>query len=186
MRLAADDVAIGVLPFFHSYGYTAALWTVLALEPKGVYHFNPLDAQQVGKLCREHGVTVFMATPTFLRTYMKRCAPDDMRALDVVFAAAEKCQAGLFDAFEAKFGVRPVEAYGCTELSPLVAVNIPPSRGQPGEKSGVREGSVGRPIPGVSVKVANPETWQDLPAGSPECCSSAGPTSCRAISASRS
>ncbi len=167
VRLSEDDVAIGVLPFFHSYGYTAALWTVLALNPKGAYHFNPLDAQQVGKLCREHRVTVFMATPTFLRTYLKRCSADDMRTLDVVFGAAEKCPRELFDQFEAKFGIRPLEAYGCTELSPLVSVNVPPSRSSTGDKSDAREGSVGRPIPGVSVKVVDPETWQERPTGQP-------------------
>ena len=59
VHLRPDDVALGVLPFFHSYGYTAALWTVLALPPKGVYHFDPRNAHQVGRLCAQasrHGV----------------------------------------------------------------------------------------------------------------------------------
>ncbi|HEX4000494.1 MAG TPA: AMP-binding protein [Pirellulales bacterium] len=170
VHLGAEDVAVGVLPFFHSYGYLTGLWTALALEPKLVYHFNPLDAQQIGKLCREHQATVFMATPTFVRTYLKRCAAEDFRTLDVLFAAAERCSPELFDAFEKKFGKRPLEAYGCTELSPLVAVNIPPSRSLDGAKTGVREGTVGRPIPGVTVKVVKPESvadgsMQELPAG---------------------
>lgn len=170
IHLGAEDVAVGVLPFFHSYGYLTGLWTMLALEPKGVYHFNPLDAQQVGKLCREHRATVFMATPTFVRTYIKRCAAEDFRTLDVVFAAAERCSPEMFDAFEKKFGSRPLEAYGCTELSPLVAVNVPPSRSIDGDRTGVREGTVGRPIPGVEVKVVKPESvasgkMEELPAG---------------------
>ncbi len=167
IKLTADDTAIGVLPFFHSYGYTATLWTVLTLDPKGVYHFTPLDAHQVGKLCREQKVTVFMATPTFLRNYLKRCEPADFSTLQVVFAAAERTPRELFDSFEKKYGVRPVEAYGCTELSPLVTVNVPPSRSPHGDLSGVREGSVGRPIPGVRVKIVHPETWQDVPTGEP-------------------
>jgi acyl-[acyl-carrier-protein]-phospholipid O-acyltransferase / long-chain-fatty-acid--[acyl-carrier-protein] ligase len=165
IRLSADDVAIGVLPFFHSYGYTAALWTVLTLDPTGAYHFNPTEAHPVGKLCREYKVTVFMATPTFLRTYLKRCEPQDFATLDVVFGAAERVPPELFSQFETKFGVRPLEAYGCTELSPLVAVNVPPSRSPHGDPSGVREGTVGRPIPGVKVKVVNPETWEERPRG---------------------
>jgi acyl-[acyl-carrier-protein]-phospholipid O-acyltransferase/long-chain-fatty-acid--[acyl-carrier-protein] ligase len=150
VHLGAGDVAVGVLPFFHSYGYLATMWTILALEPKGVYHFNPLDAHEVGKLCREHRATVFMATPTFVRTYLKRCAAEDFRTLDVLFAAAERCAPEMFDAFEKKFGVRPLEAYGCTELSPLVAV--------------------GRPIPNVRVKIVRPESvdsgkMEELPPG---------------------
>ena len=92
--------------------------------------------------------------------------------MEVIFAAAERCSPEMFDAFEAKFGIRPLEAYGCTELSPLVAVNVPPSRSQHPEKESVREGSVGRPIPGVTVKVVKPDTadWaaaESLPAGQP-------------------
>ncbi len=176
IKLSPDDVALGVLPFFHSYGYTTALWTVLTLDPTGTYHFNPLDAHQVGKLCRDYHATVFMATPTFLRTYLKRCEPQDFATLDVVFGAAERVPPELFDSFEAKFGVRPLEAYGCTELSPLVAVNVPPSRSPHGDQSGVREGTVGRPIPGVKVKVVHPETWQEMPRGEPGMLLVSGPS----------
>ena len=176
VKLSADDVAIGVLPFFHSYGYTAALWTMLTLEPTGVYHFNPTEAHPIGKLCREFKVTVFMATPTFLRTYLKRCEPQDFATLDVVFGAAERMPPELFGQFETKFGVRPLEAYGCTELSPLVAVNVPPSRSPRGDPSGVREGTVGRPIPGVNVKVVNPETWEERPRGQPGMLLVSGPS----------
>ncbi|HTQ39405.1 MAG TPA: AMP-binding protein [Pirellulales bacterium] len=165
VQLRDDDVAIGVLPFFHSYGYTATLWTVLTLAPQGVYHFDPRDAQQVGKLCAEHGVTVFMATPTFLRIYLRRVEPEQFRTLDTVFGAAEKLPKELSDAFEARFGTRPYEAYGCTELSPLVAVNVPPSRNRDSSRPAAREGTVGRPIPGVRAKVVHLETGVDLPPG---------------------
>jgi acyl-[acyl-carrier-protein]-phospholipid O-acyltransferase/long-chain-fatty-acid--[acyl-carrier-protein] ligase len=167
IRLRNDDVALGVLPFFHSYGYTATMWTALALAPKGVYHFNPLDAQHVGKLCREHRATVFMATPTFLRTYLRRCQREDFTALEVVFASAERLPKELSDAFEEKFGVRPFEAYGATELSPLVAANIPASRAPSSAYPTAREGSVGQPIPGVITKVVNPDTGLELPPGEP-------------------
>ncbi len=41
LQLRPDDVVIGILPFFHSIGYTCILWTVLTLDPKGVYHTSP-------------------------------------------------------------------------------------------------------------------------------------------------
>lgn len=167
IRLRNDDVAIGVLPFFHSYGYTATMWTALALAPKGVYHFNPLDAQQVGKLCREHRATVFMATPTFLRTYLRRCQREDFTALEVVFASAERLPKELSDAFEEKFGVRPYEAYGATELSPLVSANIPASRAASSAQATACEGSVGRPIPGVTTKIVHPDTGLEMAPGEP-------------------
>ncbi len=167
VHLTENDVAVGVLPFFHSYGYTATLWTMLALKPKGVYHFTPLEAQVVGDLARKHRATILMATPTFLRNFLKRCEPEDFAAVDVVFASAERLPSELSDAFEKKFGVRPVEAYGATELAPLVAVNVPESRSPSKDRSGVREGTVGRPIPGVRGKIVHPETFEPLPAGEP-------------------
>jgi len=162
VRLADDDVMLGILPLFHSFGYTATMWTVLALPPKGVYHFNPLEAREVGKLCRKHGATIMVTTPTFVRSYLRRCEPEDFAKLDVVFAGAEKLTTELADAFEKCFGVRPVEGYGATELSPVVAANMPPSRAVSKAHSGVKEGTIGRPLPSVTVKVVDLDTGADL------------------------
>jgi acyl-[acyl-carrier-protein]-phospholipid O-acyltransferase/long-chain-fatty-acid--[acyl-carrier-protein] ligase len=165
IHLTEDDVLCGTLPFFHSFGYTVTLWTALSLAPKAVYHFSPLDAKQVGKLCHEHRATIILSTPTFLRSYLRRCAKEEFASLEVVVAGAEKLPMDLAAAFGEKFGVRPVEGYGTTELSPLVSVNIPPSRATDGSSSGLREGTVGRCVPEVEAKTIHPETGEDLPRG---------------------
>jgi acyl-[acyl-carrier-protein]-phospholipid O-acyltransferase / long-chain-fatty-acid--[acyl-carrier-protein] ligase len=164
IRLTDEDVVAGVLPFFHSFGYTATLWTVLTLPPKGAYHYDPRDARHVGEMCGKHRATLLIATPTFLRFYLKRCQPEDFAALDVVLAGAEKLPKELCDAFEQKFGVRPVEGYGATELSPVVAVNVPPSRAAEKTQISAKEGTVGRPLPGVAAKITDPESGRELPA----------------------
>ncbi len=162
VRLADDDVLLGILPVFHSFGYTVTMWTVLALPPMGIYHFSPLEAREVGKLCRRHGATIMIATPTFVRSYLRRCEPADFATLDVVFTGAEKLSPELAEAFERRFGVRPVEGYGTTELSPVVSANVPPSRASSKEHEGVKEGTVGRPLPGIAVKVVDLDTGEDL------------------------
>jgi acyl-[acyl-carrier-protein]-phospholipid O-acyltransferase/long-chain-fatty-acid--[acyl-carrier-protein] ligase len=106
-----------------------------------------------------------LATPTFLRTYLRRCEREEFATLDVVVAGAEKLPIDLCDAFEERFGVRPTEGYGTTELSPLVSVNIPPSRALGGPGEGLKEGTVGRPIPGVRAKVTDLDTGQELGTG---------------------
>ena len=165
IHLRHSDVLLGVLPFFHSFGYTVTLWTVLSRDPQGVYHHTPLDPRQIGALCRKRGCTILIATPTFLRTYLRRCQPDDLRSLDVVFAGAEKLPPELAVAFQERFGVLPVEGYGTTELSPVVSGNRPPSRDTTPGKCGNRIGTIGQPMAGVEVKVVDLDTGAELPRG---------------------
>jgi acyl-[acyl-carrier-protein]-phospholipid O-acyltransferase/long-chain-fatty-acid--[acyl-carrier-protein] ligase len=165
IKLTREDVLVGVLPFFHSFGFTVCLWTTAAIDIKGIFHFNPLEGKQVGKLCKTHGGTVLLATPTFLRTYLRRCAREEFATLDVVVAGAEKLPIDLCNAFEERFGVRPAEGYGTTELSPLVSVNIPPSRALDSPGAGLKEGTVGRPIPKVSARVTDLDTGEVLGTG---------------------
>ncbi len=160
IHLRPTDVLIGILPFFHSFGYTVTMWGVAGLDIKGAYHFSPLDAKQIGKLARKHGGTLLLSTPTFLRTYLRRCEPEDFATLDVAVCGAEKLPQDLAAEFEAKFKVRPVEGYGTTELSPLVSVNIPPSRSIDNFQKDRVEGSVGRTVPGVSAKITHLETGE--------------------------
>ena len=163
VHLGQRDVLLGILPFFHVFGYTITLWTVLTLPPKGIYHFSPLEAREVGKLCARHGATIVLATPTFLRGYWRRCDASDFEHVDVLVTGAERLPVELADAVEEKFGIRPIEGYGTTELSPLSAVNIPPSRARGNPGDGVREGTIGRSIPGVDAKTVDRESGEDLP-----------------------
>lgn len=159
-----SDLILGVVPFFHSLGYTVTLWGPLLLDIRAAYHFTPLDARAVGRLARTKNATILLATPTFLRSYWRRCESEEFKSLEIVVAGAEKLPIPLCAAFDQKFGVRPVEGYGTTELSPLVSVNVPRSRSQSREID-CKEGSVGRPVPGVSVKIVDPETFEPLPSG---------------------
>src|SRR5215216_4849175 len=103
-----------------------------------------------------------MATPTFLRTYLKRVEKSQFATLDMVITGAEKLPADLATAFFEKFDVRVNEGYGTTELTPLVAVNVPDHREETFTQVGSKLGTVGRAIPGVTAKVVNPDTWEAL------------------------
>jgi acyl-[acyl-carrier-protein]-phospholipid O-acyltransferase/long-chain-fatty-acid--[acyl-carrier-protein] ligase len=126
----------------------------MTLPSSASYHFNPLDARQIGKLAEANKSTVVLATPTFLRTYLRRVEPEQFKTVEVVIVGAEKMPMALSDEFEKKFGVRPTEGYGTTELSPVAAVNLPASRATTENKNaGLRDGSVGKPLPGISARV---------------------------------
>ena len=161
-----DDCLCGILPFFHSFGFTATLWAPLLRYFRAVYHPNPLDGKTIGRLVREHQATHLISTPTFLMAYTRQCKPEDLRTLKLVVAGAEKLKPRVADAFEAKFGIRPLEGYGCTELSPVAAVNIPDRPVGDGDvQIGTKEGTIGQPLPNVAAKVVDPETGRGLPPG---------------------
>ena len=155
ISLNSKDVMVGILPFFHSFGYTVTLWGAMGLDIAGVYHFSPLDAKQIAKLTKRYGGTVLLGTPTFLRSYIRRIERSDFETINTVVAGAEKLPVDLCDSFERKFGVRPVEGYGATELSPLVSVNVPPVRSRNNFQVDYKEGTVGRPIPNVAAKITD-------------------------------
>jgi len=161
-HITRDDVLLGVLPFFHSFGYTVTLWLSVTLDPKCVYHFNPLDGRTVGKLSEKHGTTILLSTPTFLRGYLKRCTTEQMHKLDLAIVGAEKLPPDLSEAFQEKFGVSPTEGYGATELSPVAAFNVPAHRAGTTNETTTKPGSVGRVMPGASAKIVDPDSGDDL------------------------
>jgi len=165
--LNSHDAILGILPFFHSFGFTVCLWTILTLRPKGVYHFNPLDARIIGKLCHDEKLTILLSTPTFLRTYIKRCSKEEFSDVRLVVTGAEKLPADVADAFEEKFGLRPREGYGTTELSPVVSVNLPDFREGKYEQIATKVGTVGRPLPGISARIVDPDTGEPLDVDQP-------------------
>lgn len=163
IRVLDTDNFLGVLPFFHSFGFTVCLWGAMTLPSSGSYHFNPLDARQIGKLAEANKSTVVLATPTFLRTYLRRVEPEQFKSVEIVVVGAEKMPMALSDAFADKFGVKPIEGYGTTELSPVAAVNLPESRAiTTDKKAGLRDGSVGKPLPGISARVVSLENGKML------------------------
>lgn len=165
ISLVKGDRLLGALPFFHSFGYTLILWLPLQIGASAVFYPDPRAAKEIGELSRAHRCTGLLSTATFLRFYLRRCEPDDFRALRIIVCGAEKLPPALAKEFAEKFGVLPTEGYGCTELSPVVAVNVDDV-----EVRGVKQirnkiGTVGHPIPGVALRIVDPDTNEPLAAG---------------------
>jgi acyl-[acyl-carrier-protein]-phospholipid O-acyltransferase/long-chain-fatty-acid--[acyl-carrier-protein] ligase len=165
--LGAGDKFLGILPFFHSFGFTATLWLPAVHGVGVVFHPNPLDATGISELAGKYRATFLIATPTFLQAYMRRCSPRDFSSLRFVIVGAEKLAERVSLAFEDTFGIRPLEGYGCTECAPVVAVNTRDYRAPGFHQVGVRRGTIGHPLPGISVRIVDPETGELLPANQP-------------------
>src|ERR1700728_485802 len=161
------DRLLGVLPFFHSFGFTVTLWLPAALGVSVIYHPSPLDLAAISEIVRDYRVTFLMSTPTFLQAYARRCSPEDFGSLEYVVVGAEKLPERLALAFEERFGIRPLEGYGATECSPVVSVNTRDFRAPGFRQIGAKRGRIGHPLPGVSVRIVDPDTREPLAAGTP-------------------
>ncbi|HEG43661.1 MAG TPA: hypothetical protein ENH94_06400 [Phycisphaerales bacterium] len=167
IHLTPDDHQCSLPPFFHSLGYTAALWMPMLSGISAHFVPNPLDGKLVGKGARENRSTILFAPPTFLLSYLRRAEPGDFATLRLAVAGAEKLKQRLADSFEAKFGIRPLEGYGTTELSPVTSLNVPDVTVADICHIGNKPGTIGHPLPGIAVKVVDIETGDILPPGTP-------------------
>jgi acyl-[acyl-carrier-protein]-phospholipid O-acyltransferase/long-chain-fatty-acid--[acyl-carrier-protein] ligase len=159
---------LGILPFFHSFGFTVTLCLPLVLGAGVVFYPNPLDSRGVGAMVRKYKVNIMLGTTTFLQIYMRGVTPEDFGSLQLVVTGAEKLPERLALAFEARFGVRPYEGYGCTECAPVVVLNTWDYRAAGFYQVGGKLGKIGRPMPGICVRIAestNPWSGKILPPG---------------------
>ena len=166
LHLYRDERVLGILPFFHSFGYL--VYWLVTLNGQGiVFHPSPLDAAAIGDLVEHHRITFLVTTPTFLQLYQRRCTPEQFGSLRMVITGAEKLPARLAQAFEDQFGVAPVEGYGVTECAPVIAVNCPDFRAAGFFQPASRRGTVGQPLPGVSIQIVDPDSFAVLPPNTP-------------------
>jgi acyl-[acyl-carrier-protein]-phospholipid O-acyltransferase/long-chain-fatty-acid--[acyl-carrier-protein] ligase len=159
-----NDAILASLPFFHSFGSTVTLWYPLMEGVRIVTYPSPLEVAKNTALIEKYKLTLLLATPTFLRGYLRKTEPEQLRSLRLIITGAEKLPLDLAKAFEERFKQRVFEGYGLTETSPVVSVNLPepkPKRGEQVQPSS-RLGSVGKMAPGIAAEVRSPETDQKL------------------------
>ncbi|MEP2777377.1 MAG: AMP-binding protein [Luteolibacter sp.] len=169
LNIGRDASLLGCLPLFHSFGCTVTLWYPIIEGINLITYPSPLETKRLAELISLHQVNVLLATPTFLRGYMKRIDPLQLESLDLVVTGAEKLPQNLADAFEEKFGVRPMEGYGLTETSPATNVNLPCPEKKPDchAMAARKNGSVGQLLPGIAIKLIDPATEKTVPLGKP-------------------
>jgi acyl-[acyl-carrier-protein]-phospholipid O-acyltransferase / long-chain-fatty-acid--[acyl-carrier-protein] ligase len=165
IHFSPKDRIMGVLPFFHSFGFSISLWLPLIVGFGAVFHPNPMDAKAIGETVQKYQATFLISTPTFYAGYMRRCTVEEFATLRYAIAGAEKLREQIRKGFKDKYALDLLEGYGCTELAPVVSVNLPDVIGSPDRQTGHKPGTVGHPIPGVAVKVVDPDTGDTLPAG---------------------
>ena len=154
----------GNLPMFHSFGFTVCFALSATTGTPVAYVANPLDAALIVKSCREFKITILCATPTFLQKYMMKAKAEDFSTMRLCITGAEKLRTELAERYRNLTGRDIVEGYGCTELSPIVTINLNNSIFTLGTRSD-HPGSIGCPLPGIHARIVDLNTGVELPPG---------------------
>lgn len=157
MALTPDDVVLAVLPLSHSYGLNGALLAPLTAGARVVLleRFSP---EAVLDAVRAHRVTVFPGVATMFRRLLDHpgLAAADLGSLRLALSGAAPCPWDLAEEWRRRTGVRILRGYGMTELFRPVSYLARDPLDLPD--------AVGRPVPGVEVRVVDDE-GRALPAG---------------------
>ena len=150
------DVFLAQLPYFHIFGQTANLWTPIYFGMTIATYANPLDFKTICDIIREEKCSIVVGTPSFFWGYLNKSQRGDFASVRLLLTGADKCPDMLRKGFFEHQDKVLLEAYGATETSPGITVNTPDFN---------RPGSVGRPLPGVRVRVEHYETGEECPVG---------------------
>lgn len=161
-----QDIMVGILPLFHAFGVVVNTYLPLIQGIKCVCHADPTDAYGVGKVVQDYKGTIITATSTFYRLYTKnpKLTPNMFETLRIVVAGAEKLNENVRAEFEKKFNKDILQGYGTTETSPVASCNLPDVYTNEGDfQIGCKHTTVGMPLPGTTIKIVDPQTFEELP-----------------------
>lgn len=157
LELTSQDIVLGFLPMFHSFGFTVTSVFPLLANIRVVHHSDPTEAAGLTRKVVAYLPTILVGMPSIISHLLERARPGEFDSLKLIVVGAEKCPASLRETAQRTVpNAHLLEGYGITECSPTIAVNRPTAN---------RPGSVGQPLPGVDVCVVDLDTDQALPPG---------------------
>lgn len=157
IELNETDVMYGILPPFHSFGFSVAgLFPILG-GIKAAFYPDPTDSFALAEGAHRWKITLFCSAPSFLKGLFHAAKPEQLKSIRLFVSGAEKAPPELFERVrKLNTHAKLVEGYGITECSPILTLNRPdmPPKG------------VGRLIPDIDLITIHPEKLELLPTGS--------------------
>ena len=154
----ADDVVLGVLPFFHIFGLNVVLNLTL-MTGASVVLVERFDPQTALESIENHQITVISGAPTMWSawTSLPGTRPGAFASVRIAVSGAARLDPQIQRTMQERFGIDLIEGYGLTEASPVVTT---------GSGQDAPEGSIGVPLPGVHVRLVDID-GQDALVGDP-------------------
>jgi long-chain acyl-CoA synthetase len=148
---------IVALPLSHSFGLLVTVGGLHTPEPPVAILQRWFEPVEWLRLAEEHGAQSTAVVPSMLAILLAQPLEDyDLSALRFVYSGAAPLSAAVAQEFARRVPSATVlEGYGCTETSAIIT-GTPPLAPRPG--------TVGRPVPGVSIRIVGPDRL-DVPVG---------------------
>ncbi len=152
-NLSENDVMLSILPGFHIFGFTVNICLPFCIGMSSIIYANPMDFKTVVSIIKENSPSIMAVTPYLLAGYLKKSEAGDFQSLKYIVSGGDKCHEYIHSGFAVKHGKKIYEGYGATETSPVISVNT---------DKNYKYGSVGKPVPGIRVKIVHHETGSVL------------------------
>src|SRR4051812_46465360 len=158
--IGPEDVVLGCLPLFHTFGQTCCMNTAFRVGA-AVVMLPRFDGQQALQLLVDEKCTIFMGVPTMYIGLLEAAKTSELRPqLKTALSGGAALPLTVLESFAEVFGTKVLEGYGLTETSPVATFNQRGFEPHPG--------TVGKAIWGVEVEIAKAELddrIELLPAG---------------------
>jgi acyl-CoA synthetase (AMP-forming)/AMP-acid ligase II/acyl carrier protein len=153
--LKGRDVFYGILPPFHSFGFSLVGILPLITGIRIAFFPDPTDSFALAEGIARWKATILCSAPSFLKGLFQAAKKEQLKTVRYFVVGAEKAGPDLYAYVKKIPHAQLIEGYGITECSPVLTLNRPnrPPKG------------VGRPLPDVEICTIHPETLEPLPEG---------------------
>ncbi len=156
VEIFSDDVVFGILPPFHSFGFTVSTLSLLLSGARVAFSPDPTNGNQLAHDFAKWGITIMCGAPTFIKGLLKAATPEQLKTMRLCATGAEKAPVELELSLDLLGKLDTIiEGYGITECSPVLTVS---------GKGSARKG-VGKPLPGVELCIINIDTHAPVGVG---------------------
>ena len=150
-----NDILMGILPPFHSFGLSITTVYPLIMGIRTVYHANPTESFYIARCIEEYKTSGIISTPTFVQSLLRVITKKQIQYLRLIVTGAEKCSDALYEKMRqlAPHAII-LEGYGATECSPVISLN---------HENNIVRGSLGNIAPGFEYAIIHVDKIERVP-----------------------
>lgn len=158
LRVTREDCILGSIPFSNSMSFASTLLLPALSGARVAFGAELLGKPALGAFCRATQISLIPASPATIASILDMVEAADLSHLRQVAVGGGELEDEVRARFLDKFGIEPLQGYGCPECAPLISLNVPDYNKGDEHQPGTRRGTVGHPVPGISLRIVDPST----------------------------